>query len=305
MSESVSALTYLYLTYRPGGIDLLAKSLAWQTNKDFELVVVDDYPGRVERGLARKHVEDTGAFVRWWGPSKAKTYADTKVGCINAVNTGLVHVRSPIVCIVNDYSFLSYHATTAIHGMLIKWLAGERFLASGVAIEYDAIKPQAFDDILTWPKEQHSGMMASRPHVPELFELYFFAAQMGFFERINGMDERCDYCAPWNYECIMTQCKAHNWDVHVNRAMVLHMVDHRVWDGWVAGKLTDDSLWRINNRGAGIAKPEWLPRSPNPFDLAKLRMLSSIKESHDAGNDTRPEHREEIEALPPEQRAML
>src|ERR1700724_2438199 len=151
--DMVHPLTYLYYTYRPGGIDPLANSLESQTSKNFELVVVDDWPGRVERGKALEYLRSKGIAVTWYGVSKPRTYLDSPCGAANAINTAFIHVRSPLVCLVSDYSLISENSTNLIlANLMVDWLKGERFLVSGSAIVYSADCPKEFDDIRTWPE---------------------------------------------------------------------------------------------------------------------------------------------------------
>lgn len=44
-------ISFVYLSNRPGSIDLLSLSFHKQQG-DYELVIVDGFPGRIERGVA-------------------------------------------------------------------------------------------------------------------------------------------------------------------------------------------------------------------------------------------------------------
>jgi glycosyltransferase involved in cell wall biosynthesis len=282
----------LYYSFRPGGIDLLVKSLASQTMNSFELIVVDDYPGRVERGLARKYAEEAGIKVRWWGVSKPKSYPETKCGGVNAVNTGLIHACTPIVCFVNDYTFLAPDAVQIVKNIfVVEWLMGARFLLHGASMIYDSDKPLTQDDVDTWPGGQDPNIRPMRPHVPKEFEGYYFMGQIGFFELINGFDERSDDCGPWNLTSLIAQAKLTGWGLRVCDSLVIHMIDHRRWGGWSPGLATKDSMWRTDDHhtsGEAAEEPEWLAQSPNPYNLADLRMLSRTKADLAEGRDVYP-----------------
>ena len=79
-------LSIIYITYRPGGMDVLCNSLKRQTYKDYELIVVDDYPNRD----LKEYFDGNGIPITYYGPSKEKHYKDTPFGQVNAFNTGIL-----------------------------------------------------------------------------------------------------------------------------------------------------------------------------------------------------------------------
>src|SRR5579885_532414 len=95
-------------TIHPGGMDFVVESFGKNPrNWDYELIVVDEYPGRVERGLAKKYLERNGVKVGWYGPAKEKSIPLTLCGWCNAVNTGLIHARGDYVIVMQDYVTLT------------------------------------------------------------------------------------------------------------------------------------------------------------------------------------------------------
>ena len=78
-------LSLVYLTYRPGGIDLLAEGLALQ-EPCYELIVVDDCDGRVQRGQAEAYLRVRGINLQWYGESKIRSL-NTLHGLANGMNT--------------------------------------------------------------------------------------------------------------------------------------------------------------------------------------------------------------------------
>ena len=89
----MAELSLIYLTYRPGGIDLLAQSLINQP-LIYELIVIDDFPGRPERGEAKKFLQSHGIPLRYYGPSKTKSLPDSPCGLANAMNRVAMHATS-------------------------------------------------------------------------------------------------------------------------------------------------------------------------------------------------------------------
>ncbi len=131
-------ISLLVPTYRPGGIDMLAGSLKGQEG-DFEVVIVDDHPGRVERGEAAKHIRDQGIPLAWYGTSRPAN-EKRKCGLANAVNTGLEHCSGEFVVMLGDYVRIPPSAFLLWKYVLDKH---QKTLISGVAIMYAAAEPKA------------------------------------------------------------------------------------------------------------------------------------------------------------------
>jgi glycosyltransferase involved in cell wall biosynthesis len=95
-------ITVVYMTYRPGGMDLLSHALANQDYKNYELIVIDDYPGRNLRG----YLEEKGIPVTYYGPMKEKVLKDTTYSQANVLNTALLYATGDILVVYNDYSWI-------------------------------------------------------------------------------------------------------------------------------------------------------------------------------------------------------
>ncbi len=254
-------LSLVYLTLRPGGIDLLTESMTRQTFRDFELIVVDDC---MERPLP-----DVKSCLRWKGPiempltvirSKPKTHPTTRQGLCNAMNTALLYVQGEYVAFLHDYTILP---PDALGRMVAVMEVCPRTLIHGIAQQFNAPKPDG-DGITTWktrPEFTHENMW-----IPEVFELFWFGGPTEFFEDINGFDERSDHCGEWIYECLVTQAKHLGYKLIVDHGNPIGMIDHRQWDGGAEGQ------WRIfGHVTSQPEKPQWSIPSSNPFDLKMLR----------------------------------
>lgn len=141
----MATLGIINLSYRPGGMDVLGRSLAVQTSADYELTIVDDYPGRVERGLVAANLKDLAVPLYWHGPSKPKTRLG-QYGIANAMNTGLLHCRSKYVLFIHDYTAIPYNAVED----WITILSGGDQVVSGWAHVFSAPKPERHADWFTW-----------------------------------------------------------------------------------------------------------------------------------------------------------
>lgn len=143
------AFTLIYCTYRPGGIDLLGLSLVNQLPL-FELVVIDACPGRVERGTAKKFLQDCGVNVKYYGPPSLPGVPDKK-GMARAYNCGAAHASTEHIIFIQDYCYMP-------PGYISAWMSA---LASGMgnmslcgpAVMHRAQTPERIDesaDISIW-----------------------------------------------------------------------------------------------------------------------------------------------------------
>lgn len=94
----------IYLTYRPGGYDMLADGLAHQTCQDYELICVDE---RVDlHDARRKYLLDHNVKVGAISQAKKKCFPETAFNLINAYNTGVLLSRGEYIIIMNDFTWL-------------------------------------------------------------------------------------------------------------------------------------------------------------------------------------------------------
>src|SRR6516164_1352500 len=96
-------LSIIHLTYRPGGLGIFLHSLNHQKSPpDYELIIVDDYPGRPERGQVKDYCTHLDIPLVWHGPSKEKSYPKTYQGLLNAMNTGAMQASGNYVLFTHD-----------------------------------------------------------------------------------------------------------------------------------------------------------------------------------------------------------
>lgn len=263
----------VYLTYRPGGIDLLAQSLACQPYMNYELLVIDGLLGRPERGEAAKYLTAHGLPLSYFGPPKAKVYPNTPVNLANAMNTGALLARAPWVVYLHDYSFLPRRAFVALDAALNKYVE-QNVMISGVAEIHKTRKPQLDGDITVWQKQQPINQRLKHPVVswiPEEFENFFCCVPIRFMELTNGIDERADMHVSWPLLCMVAQAKIHDWQMKVDRSLLVKQVNHHGWGGSLWHAQSIKSVVPISGVLAAHFAPTWGSRSENSYDFASER----------------------------------
>lgn len=265
-------ISLIMMTYRPGGLDVFAQSFAG-VDADYELIVVDDYPGRVGRGEAQRFLKNRGIKLGWYGGSKHKSYFDTKGGLCNAMNTALLHVRGNYTVWVSDYTVLPSCwplQWLTVPQQAAKVIGHDRLLISGGGIVYYAQKPGKPGDVTTWDKAVQP--VPKWPWVPREFETFYFGAPLKFFLEINGVDERADHCHCWPVSSKIAQAKLLGYELLVEPSTACHMIDHRPWDSPdEPNPVGGEGLWRITHARSAPEEPEWTVPSPNPFNLKEER----------------------------------
>ena len=275
-------ISLIYMTYRPGGLDLLAASLEDQTYKNYELIIVDDYkPRLVNADSMRRYFKSFNIPIVWYGPSKEKTLKDTTYGQVNAFNTGLFHATGDIIVYCSDYTMFNSNSMERWNTRYNQ--AGINTLITAVAIEYsyhgafvENLKDghiSIFDPPIHGSKLDHR-FEPYHPWVPETFELFYSSFPAQWLTDINGFDERADYWCVYWFNSILKQGALSHLGVGTDHSQVAHIVDHRHW------AMMDPKLWSVVKTGiaepAPEASPQWERRSPNSFDIVEERRKLGI-----------------------------
>lgn len=258
-------LSVVYLTIRPGGIDLLAESLRTQI-PNYELIVVDGYPGRVRRGKAQEYLLERGVNLTHYVEPKPKSFPKTVTNFANAMNTGAMLASSGYVITLHDFSYLP-------PGSMAQWEvsrqeAPRRCLLSGIGLVRESPEPDKEEDISVWDGEPLSNLLyETEEWVPGEFELFYSGYPMEFLEVINGFDERADKVhMNWTYLSVVEQARIQKYTLKVDRRLRSFMANHRKWPGeqktWYPASMTEPPRH--------LAR--WFTVSPNPFDFSARRL---------------------------------
>lgn len=307
-------LSVIYPTNRLGGFDMMINCLKNQTYKDWELIVIDDYP---ERNL-QDYILKQGIPITYYGKSKEKTYNDTPFPFSNVFNSGLLQATGDIVIFFQDYQWIPSYSLERWNTMYQNKMDA-LITAIGIEISYiGKFQPgqiSIFDPPFTgWEtvREPQRGkfvrsakttpgypdglfipgrdLIARRqtnvftdgfspetsPGMELPYEFFYGAFPMEFLEKINGFDERCDYHVEFTHRVVMHQAMKLNYKFVVDLANYCYYVNHRSWEMFNEGRT--DNMWRATRPGENKIQwkdVDWDKSNLNNFDLKRDRRRSN------------------------------
>lgn len=304
-------LSVIYPTNRLGGFDMMIDCLKNQTYKDWELIVIDDYP---DRNL-RDYISEQGIPITYYGKSKEKTYGDTPYPFSNVFNSGLLQATGDIVVFFQDYQWIHPDSLerwntvyqdkmdtliTAI-GIEISYIGqfqsglisifvppftgwgtytepnGGRFIRS-------ANTTPGYSDGLFIPgrnliTRSNTNLFAdgfspeTSPGMEIPYEFFYGAFPMEFLEKINGFDERGDYHVEFTHRVVVHQAMKLNYKFMVDLGNYCYYVDHRSWAMFNEGR--DGNMWNATERSERNSirwnDVDWDKPNLNNFDLKRDR----------------------------------
>jgi len=255
-------ISIVYLTYRPGGYDILVDSLRNQTFQDYELIVVDEMVER--RDTVKDYLLENAINVSSIGPSKPKCFPELAYNLINAYNTGILLSRGDYVMILNDYAWLPPRA-------LESWMHYEVLLKAGIPLTgtaclYKYRKPRKMEGELSvfdtfWQGHPAmKGLIAYQIWTPEVFELFYSMIPYETLVKINSFPECFDYSPANQVTPFIDKVKSEGLTLGCVAEVRCHMIDHRGWgEGESAG------LWHLGKLESGGSKK--LILRENTFNL--------------------------------------
>ena len=284
-------ISVINFTYRMGGIDMLVDCLKQQDYKNWELLMVDDYPGRnVEDYLTENDIP-----VGFYGKSKKQCYPDTPFKQCNAWNTALQHATGDIVISFIDYQWMpkwSLSRWNEIYQDKMDTLIAACYLELGYSGEMVKGDISAFDPPFEgWDMEMFhdrfyhdisinppKGWVVPRIYIgpPEMgagpWEFFYSAAPMEFWDKVNGADERGDYAHAYLHLVPQWQAFLHGYKFLVDEKNWCYAVRHHDWD------FIDPKMWYYTRTGKDTIDwntYKWSMRSPNCFNLKEERLKNA------------------------------
>lgn len=285
-------LSVIYPTYRMGGFDMMIDCLKNQTYKDWELIVIDDYPGRD----LKDYIAEQGIPITYYGKSKEKTYDDTPFAFSNIFNSGILQATGDIVIFFHDYQWISPQSLerwnaayqnnmdaiiTAIGKEISyrgKFKSGlisifdppfngwESFMEPGIGrfVRSAFTTPGCGDGVFVPGRNliaRTGTNVFTNEFSPETsvgmelpHELFYGAIPMKFLEDINGFDERCDYSREFVQRVMMYQAMARNYKFIVDVGNYCYYINHREWKMFNEGRT--DNMWHAT-KNKGVDKLKW------------------------------------------------
>ena len=260
----------IYATYRPGSFDLLLSSLLQQTYKNYELIIVDDYPKRPE--ILKPIFEFHKIPLKYFGPSKQKCY-DTICGASNATNTGAILSSGDVMIIFQDYT---YFPSDALENWNIAFNdTGLDTIICGGAKMFTAPIPQNWHGIFSvWESPINEdiirlpGFSKKGDWIPEKFEAFYTGIPRKIMEHLNGFDEyHDDHFDGGQTHDFFERAMVAGYKVIVNRNLSCHQIEHRTWH---PPDPNEDYLWYVQ-RLANI-------RSKHPMGMTREECVQAVRE---------------------------
>jgi len=244
-------ISLVYLTYRPGGYDVLVDGLKGQTFTDYELICVDEMTER--RDAVYDYLEKHDIPTSYVGSSKKKCFPELPFNLINAYNTGVLLSRGDVVVLLNDYIWLPPDSLKKI--ALCSEERGDMTMISLSAFYSPCPKGEHMDHPLSIWEKHWTGQPKGGPlWVGSPFELFYAAFPYPFLLETNGFPECYDYHKANQIVPLAKKIKEVKGNIYVDKENAGYHLDHRGWGG---------ALWHQAAKG-GMGK---LIERENCFNL--------------------------------------
>ncbi len=237
------------MTYRPGGFDILADSLKNQTMKNYELIIVDDYP--IDRkDIVKRYLEGKGIPVAYVGPSKPKCFPELPFNVFNAMNTGLLLSTKEVVVILQDYQWLP---PDCLEKFAQRYdLFKDNYCVVLPGQMWEQPRPRDNEGLISiWSQPwkgspEENGCQKSFIWVPEGWEFACIAYPWSVVAKMNGFPECLDAFAAHPLEPFVMKLEAAGGKPYVDKGNFLQMINHREWlplEMWHQAKRTGSAVY--------------------------------------------------------------
>lgn len=271
-------ISIVYITKRPGGYDILFNSLNQQTQKNYELICVDELVD-FRREKIVEMAANLNINLKNVMKGKEKTFKDTKFGICNAFNTGLIEVKGDLVLFVQDNCWLpknllekitNYYSDSRNMKHLLSFC--ERFFTakcdgdlmldkSTLSIFNTPIDKspeelglQVFKEINPNLKHVYEKVLQQNPLIKDVFvkypywECFCAVCPTEILRKLNGFDELLDYGDDCNEHNIWERAALLGYETIINANYYVQQIDHWNWmndDTWKRfSQNTNMTMWR-------------------------------------------------------------
>jgi glycosyltransferase involved in cell wall biosynthesis len=237
--ETISMISVLNLTNRPGGIDILWANMLRQTIEDWQLVIVDGKWREREEDV-KKYINDTR--LKYVRQSDKREGAYTNLA--HADNEGFKACDGDLIVLLQDYIWIP---PDALEKYLWHYQTNSKALVTGVGHQYgspskeDVVEPSGKITVFKEPyTKRPENIIWQDPRIfprpsldtadPVEWEMNWASIPKNVIYDLGGMDEEYDFKGfAWDNTCIATRAKLLGYPILIDTTNECMGFNH---DGW-------------------------------------------------------------------------
>jgi glycosyltransferase involved in cell wall biosynthesis len=279
-------ISIVYVTKRPGGYDILFNCLKNQVYQNYELIIVDDVLDE-RKDKILEYAKELGIKLKITTKSKKKTFADTKFGIANALNTGYMLSKGHLVLTLMDYAWIPDGLLQSIYNFYSQFKNKNNLLAfrerfyqtKDVVMEklLDNSQLSIFKEYMVEDPEKMDLDICinTKPSVNEnvlydetkYWELFCACLPRKVLVQLNGLDEKLDYGDDFHEKNISYRSRMAGSKVFIDTKNIVLQLEHRnllkeqnyTWNRFakdtnipVGNKLIKESGVRVNHNNFNL-----------------------------------------------------